>query len=165
MHRVITMGQLFRHSSRIHMFPTCLYFSLSKGHFLRSQRNSADYISSIAAFQGVGGSHTWAERRGPEHWALQSDLRCLSSPDSTEAQGLLPTARWRFHEPATSAWPSPEMAWRPKQASSPAPTPSPQSSAIHLLTIPPYFWNYLISMGCASQIALCICTKQVIYSR
>lgn len=137
MHRVITMGRLFRHSSGIHMFPTCWCFSLSKGHFLRSQRNSADYISSIATFQGVGGSHTWAERRGPEHWALRLDLRCLSFPDGTEAQGLLPAAWWRFHEPATSAWPSPKMAWRPKQASSLTPLLLPS-------LLPSIFWPSLL---------------------
>lgn len=63
--------------SRSHIFLTCLYFSLPEGHFLRSQRNSADYISSTATFQGVGGSPTWAGRRRPEHRALRSDLGCL----------------------------------------------------------------------------------------
>ena len=50
-----TMGQLCRPKSRSHIFPTCLYFSLPKGHFLRSQRNSADYICSMATFQGLPG--------------------------------------------------------------------------------------------------------------
>lgn len=42
--------------------------------------------------RGVGGSHTWAGKRRPEHWAQRSDLGCLPTPPptTTKAQELRP---------------------------------------------------------------------------
>ena len=83
-----TMGQLCRPKSRSHIFPTCLYFSLPKGHFLRSQRNSADYICSMATFQGVGVSHTWVGRRRPEP-GTEVTARVSAPPSSMKARPAL----------------------------------------------------------------------------
>lgn len=126
--RSLTMEQLFSHRNKIRIFPACLYFSLPKGHFLRSQRNSADYISSTAAFQGVGGSHTWAGRR---RWSteLGGQISGICPPHPPAAQklkssGLFPVAWWRFQKPTPSAWPSPDMGWTLSKCL-PWPTPSP----------------------------------------
>lgn len=77
-HRLIIMGQLFWHKKQDSHGPNLFaFFPLSQEHFLRSQRNSADYISSLATFQGVGGSHTWAAGEGQS-----TELGCLPSPSS-----------------------------------------------------------------------------------
>lgn len=70
------MGQLFRPKKQSHIFPTCFVFSLPKGAFLRSRRNSADYISSMATFQGVGVSHLGRQEKGQSP-GLRSQLGCL----------------------------------------------------------------------------------------
>lgn len=129
---------------RIHIFPTSVYFSFPEEHFLRSRRNSADYISSTATFQWVGGSHTWAGRKRPKHWDPRSDLRCLHPSSSTKAHSLLLVAWWLLVATSmTSAWPSRNSLEDLKQASS---VPQPLSPVFCHLT---FFWPipFLVSGG------------------
>lgn len=135
---VIITGQLFRQKwPGSHFFPACLDFSLPKGHFLGSQRNSADCISRWATFQGVGGSHTWADRDVEQH-APRSDGRYLlckqhrvSGSWRAATRFINPILLLRFREGAEGL--SEPLSHPTSSGSLP--------SYFHLLTPVPYFWR------------------------